>query len=280
MPAERLQKLLARAGIASRRAAEALILDGRVRVDGRVVRELGTKADPREARVEIDGRVLLPEKRVYYLLHKPRAVVSTLDDPEGRRTVGELMRHVPERVYPVGRLDFHTTGALLLTNDGALTNALLHPSKGVPRTYLVKVSGEVSPDSVEALRRGLPIGPGERARATDVTSLRRQSSSTWLRVTLTEGRNRQIHRMFEAIGHRVSRLARTAFAGITVDDLRPGDYRPLKADEVRRLKKYLPESPRTGGSRGSPRNEAESPGSVGRPRRPPASRRPHKRRRP
>ena len=182
MTEERLQKLLAQAGVSSRRAAEEFIRNGRVRVDGRIIRELGTKADLRKNKVEVDGRRLGAERRVYYLLHKPRACVSTLQDPEGRPTVAEILKHVPERVFPVGRLDFHTTGTLLLTNDGAITNALLHPRGGIPRTYVVKVNGTVSPESIDALRRGVPIGKGQRARAHEATySNAPESTTKWLR---------------------------------------------------------------------------------------------------
>lgn len=236
---ERLQKLLAGAGVASRRAAEHMILAGRVRVNGRIVSELGAKADPRHDRVEVDGTRLVQERPVYYLLHKPRGVVTTLHDPEGRPTVAELLTDVPERVFPVGRLDFHTSGALLLTNDGELAHALLHPSQRVPRTYSVKLRGKVENSVVEALRRGVSIGRGEIARPEQVAIASRDAGNTWLTITLTEGKNREVHRMIEAVDHRVSRLARISFAGIDITGLPAGAYRILTNDELRRLKKGI-----------------------------------------
>jgi 23S rRNA pseudouridine2605 synthase len=237
VPVERLQKLLAGAGVASRRAAERMILDGRVRVNGRIVHELGTKADPRRDRVEVDGTRLVQEHPVYYVLHKPRGVVTTLHDPEGRPTVAELLRDVPERVFPVGRLDFHTSGVLLLTNDGELTHALLHPSRRVPRTYAVKVRGNVDAAALAALRGGVAIGPREVARPEEVGITSREGGNTWLRITLAEGRNREVHRMMEAVGQRVARLMRISFAGIEIAGLPAGAYRELTRDELRRLQK-------------------------------------------
>src|SRR5690349_2997366 len=149
MATERLQKVLARAGIASRRAAEELIVQGHVRVNGRVVRELGTKADPRKDRIEVDGERVTTELPVYVVLHKPRGVVSTMNDPEGRPTVGELLREVPGRAYPIGRLDFATSGVLLATNDGAFADGLMHPRRAVPKTYVVKVKGLMKPADID-----------------------------------------------------------------------------------------------------------------------------------
>jgi 23S rRNA pseudouridine2605 synthase len=213
---ERLQKILAHAGIASRRAAEGLITAGKVRVNGKIVEELGASADPRRDRIEVDGKRIVLEKPIYLMLHKPRAVVSTLRDPEGRPSLADIVKNVTARVYPVGRLDFHTSGALLLTNDGELTDALLHPRRDVPKTYVAKT------------------------KPADVFVLREEDRNTWLQITLYEGRNRQIHRMGEAVGHPVLRLARLSFAGITTDGLRPGQLRELSDDELEKLKKnYL-----------------------------------------
>lgn len=239
MSTERLQKILAGAGVSSRRAAERMILDGRVRVNGHIVRELGSKADPRRDRVEVDGTRLVQERPVYYLLHKPRGVVTTLHDPEGRPTVAELLTDVPERVFPVGRLDFHTSGALLLTNDGELAHELLHPSRRVPRTYSVKLRGRIENAVVETLRRGVSIGRGEVARPEQVAITSREAGNTWLTITLTEGKNREVHRMIEAVDLRVSRLARVSFAGIDITGLPAGAYRLLTNDELRRLKKGI-----------------------------------------
>jgi 23S rRNA pseudouridine2605 synthase len=234
---ERLQKVLARAGVASRRASEELIRAGRVRVNGRVVTELGTKVDAHKDRVEVDGKRLVAEKPVYYVVHKPREMVTTLDDPEGRPTIGELLAHIPERVVPVGRLDYHTSGALLVTNDGDMVDALLRPRSGVPKVYAVKFQGHLDVPELDALRNGVVLDDGYKTKPAEVFVLREERNNTWVQMTLTEGKNRQIHRMGDAIGHRVMRLARQSFAGISIERLRPGDYRELNRDELQQLKK-------------------------------------------
>lgn len=234
---ERLQKVLARAGVASRRASEDLILAGRVRVNGRVIKELGTKVDPHKDRVEVDGKRLVAEKPVYYLVHKPREMVTTLDDPEGRATIGDLLRHIPERVVPVGRLDYHTSGALLVTNDGDMVDALLRPRSGVPKVYAVKFQGHLDVSELDALRNGVVLDDGYKTKPAEVFVLREERSNTWVHMTLTEGKNRQIHRMGDAIGHRVMRLARQSFAGLSIERLRPGELRELKREELQKLKK-------------------------------------------
>jgi 23S rRNA pseudouridine2605 synthase len=237
---ERLQKILAHAGVASRRAAEALITAGKVRVNGKIVTELGSTADARRDRIEVDGKRVVLEKPLYLVLHKPRGVVSTLRDPEGRPSLGEIVQRIGVRVYPVGRLDFHTSGALLLTNDGELTDALLHPRRDVPKVYVAKVRGLVPIAALEALRKGVVLDDGQKTKPADVFVLREEERNTWLQITLYEGRNRQIHRMGDAIGHPVLRLARMSFAGIASEGLRPGEHRELSNDELEKLKKnYL-----------------------------------------
>jgi 23S rRNA pseudouridine2605 synthase len=237
---ERLQKVLARAGIASRRASEELIKSGRVRVNGRVVTELGTKVDPHKDRVEVDGKRLVAEKPVYYVVHKPREMVTTLDDPEGRATIADLLGRIPERVVPVGRLDYHTSGALLVTNDGDMIDALLRPKSGVPKIYAAKLQGHLDVEELDALRNGVVLDDGYRTKKAEVFVLREERTHTWIHMTLTEGKNRQIHRMGDAIGHRVMRITRQSFAGISIEGLRPGEYRELKRDELQQLKKkYL-----------------------------------------
>lgn len=258
---ERLQKVLARAGVASRRHAEELITAGRVRVNGRVVTEMGVRVDPRRDKVELDGKRLVSEPLVHIVMHKPRGVMTTLSDPEGRPTVADILKNLPARVYPVGRLDFHTSGVMLATNDGDLAQALLHPRKSVPKTYVCKVRGVVTDLQLEKLREGVMLAPsdsdpGETPRKTlpaDVKLLRHTPSmvsdergepindgATWMEVTLREGRTRQIHRMAEAVGLFVMRLARLSFAGITAEGLRPGEKRPLTDDEVTLLRReYL-----------------------------------------
>jgi 23S rRNA pseudouridine2605 synthase len=240
MVLERLQKILAHAGVASRRTAEELILEGRVRVNGRTVKTLGAKADARADRIEVDNRRVLLEKPVYYLFHKPKGVVTTRDDPEKRPAISDFLKKVPERIYPVGRLDFNTSGVLLLTNDGAMAQALLHPRKRVPKKYLAKFQGELSIDDLNALRGGVTLDDGQKTGKTELLINRQTSKNTWVEITLFEGKNRQVHRMGEAIGHPISQLIRIAFAGLTTEELRPGQFRPLKVKEVEKLKRdYL-----------------------------------------
>ncbi len=233
---ERLQKIIARSGITSRRAAEELITAGRVRVNGRLVTELGAKADSHNDKIEVDGQRLVAEAPVYVVLHKPRNVVSTLNDPEGRPTVGDLVRNVGARVYPIGRLDFATSGVLLMTNDGDFSNGLLHPRGGVPKTYVLKVSGVMNEDDAEVWRTGIELEDGKTLPA-NVRILRIEGDKTWLEVTLREGRNQQIRRMGEASGFPVMRLARLSFAGVTSERLLPGKWRLLSVDELTAIRK-------------------------------------------
>lgn len=235
MQSERLQKVLARAGVASRRAAEQLIAAGRVRVDGRVVTELGTKVDPRKSRVEVDGERVIAEDLVYVVLNKPKNVVSTMSDPQGRPSVKELLAQVPARVYPVGRLDFATSGVLLATNDGDFSMGLLHPKKAVPKTYVVKVVGEMEPKDLDRWRKGVELPDGKTLPAR-VKLLRHEAGKTWFELTITEGRNQQVRRMGDATGFRVMRLSRISFAGITSEGLRPGGWRYITPDELRDIK--------------------------------------------
>jgi len=238
MAAERLQKIIAHAGIASRRAAERLITEGRVRLNGKVVKELGTRADAHKDKIEVDGKRIVRERTVYYLVHKPREMVTTLNDPEGRENLGKLLKKVPERVYPVGRLDYHTSGVLLVTNDGALTDALLNPRRTVPKIYAAKLRGHLDVPELDKLRNGVQLDDGYITKPAEVFVIREESKNTWIQVTLTEGKNRQIHRMADAIGHPVLRLVRTEFAGLKAEDLRPGHWRELKKRELDKLKKH------------------------------------------
>lgn len=248
---ERLQKILAHAGVASRRAAEQLIVERRVRVNGRIVDELGAVADPRKDRIDVDGKRVVAEKPVYLLVHKPRGMVSTLKDPEGRPHIGELLANAGARVYPIGRLDFHTSGALLATNDGELTEALLHPRKDVPKEYVAKLRGRLELEALEALRNGVVLDDGQRTKPCDLYVLREEERCTWLSITLYEGKNRQIHRMAEAVGHPVLRLSRLSFAGITTEGLKPGRVRPLESRELEKLKKNYVDAARKEGERGA-----------------------------
>ncbi len=238
MAAERLQKVLARGGIASRRAAEELIAEGRVRVNGKVVKEMGTKVDPRDDRVEVDGQRVVAEHPVYYALHKPRGFVTTLRDPEGRPAINDLLKPhgLTARVFPVGRLDYNTSGLLLLTNDGEFSDGLLHPKRTVPKTYIVKVQGQMEPKHLDVWRAGVQLEDG-KTRPAEALFIRHEGDKTWFQITITEGRNQQIRRMGDATGFRVMRLARQAFAGITLENLRPGDLRSLTFEELVTMKK-------------------------------------------
>src|SRR5438477_10066325 len=197
MATERLQKILARGGFASRRAAERLIAEGRVRVNGRVVTQLGTQADPRNDKVEVDGTRVVKEQTVYAVLHKPRGVVTTMSDPEGRASVKELLAAIGARAYPVGRLDFATSGVLLVTNDGDFAEGLMHPKKAVPKTYVVKVHGVMEPSDLDRWRNGVRLEDGMTLPA-QAKMIRHEGDKTWFELTIREGRNQQIRRMGEA----------------------------------------------------------------------------------
>lgn len=228
---ERLQKLIARAGICSRREAEKLIQAGRVTVDGQIVTEPGAKADTRQI-ICVDGKRLQAEEKIYFMLNKPRGYVSTARDERGRKTVLDLLGDVAGRVYPVGRLDLNSEGLLILTNDGDLTNALLHPRYEVSKTYRAKITGTVSEDKLDLLRTGIELEDGLTAPA-EICLL----GDGLVEVTLHEGRNRQVRRMFAAVGCDVKRLKRIKFAGLTLDgQLRPGQFRALTTVEIIRLK--------------------------------------------
>jgi 23S rRNA pseudouridine2605 synthase len=256
MAEERLQKILARAGVASRRAAEQLIVDGEVRVNGKVVSQLGARADPGKDRIEVRGQPVGREPHVYFVAHKPRSMVTTLHDPEGRPSLSELLNEIEERVYPVGRLDFHTSGALLLTNDGDLAQALLHPSREVPKTYVAKLNLQADDRMLQALRGGVSLDDGYQTRPARVVELRVEEGKSWLEITITEGKNRQIHRMVEAIGARVMRLSRLSFAGISSEGLRPCQLRPLERHEVAMLqRRYLDRVPVDASDEAPPRPE-------------------------
>ena len=233
---ERLQKLIARAGICSRRAAEELITAGRVTVDGQIVRELGAKADPSQNKIGVDGKLLhFDTEKIYLLLNKPRGYVSTAHDERGRKTVIDLLgENFKGRVYPVGRLDLNSEGVLILTNDGDLTNALIHPRYEVAKTYRAKISGVVTEEKLDLLRAGIELDDGLTAPA-EVYLL----DADTVEVTIHEGRNRQVRRMLAAVGCDVKRLRRIKFAGLTLDGLKVGQWRTLTAAEVAELKGAL-----------------------------------------
>ena len=234
--ATRLQKIIAQAGLASRRKAEEMIRQGRVRVNGRTVTTLGTTVDAGHDVIAVDGRRLRPRAPMRYLvLHKPAGCVTTADDEKGRPTVFDLLKHQTVRLFPVGRLDFNTEGLLLLTNDGPLANRLLHPRYGMPRVYLVRVNGTVADRDLETMRRGVDLPDGKTSPA-QVQVVRRSEKTSWLRITLREGKKRQIHRMLESCGgHGVRKLQRVGLGPLTLAGLAPGRFRFLEEFEVDRL---------------------------------------------
>jgi 23S rRNA pseudouridine2605 synthase len=239
MPLERLQKIIAAAGVASRRKAEELISSGHVQVNGSVITALGSKADPETDHIRVNGKLLQGEQRhVYLLLNKPKGYVTTVTDPEDRPTVMDLVRGIKGRVYPVGRLDYASEGLLLLTNDGELANRLMKAASHVPKTYLVKVAGTLSEDAIAKLRAGVSISTDEGKRVkTGPAAVRivKEAANPWYEITLIEGRNRQIRRMFEAVGHHVEKIKRVRYGPLTLD-VPPGEFRMLTLKEIERLK--------------------------------------------
>ncbi len=232
---ERLQKILARAGAGSRRGVEQYILDGRVSVDGRVVSDMGIKLDPVDHEICLDGKpVLSPEEKIYILLNKPVGYVTTLSDPQGRRIVSSLLVGIKQRVFPVGRLDLDTEGALLLTNDGDLAQRILHPSFEVTKTYEAKVLGCPLPESLERLASGIEM-EGRRTSPASLRILRASSRFSVIEITIHEGRKRQVRKMFAAIGHRVIALKRTAYGKLKLGNLPSGKFRILNKKDIEKI---------------------------------------------
>lgn len=244
----RLQKLIAGAGLASRRKAEELITGGRVTVNGRVVTELGTKVDPARDHVKVDGKHLgAAQPFVYLMLNKPKHVMSTLQDPGRRPTVKDFLRGVSVRVFPVGRLDFDSEGLMLLTNHGELAQALLHPRYHVPKTYLIKVKGVLADDEIARLERGVQLEDGMTSPAT-IKKVRKAEANSWLEITIHEGRTHQVKRMLEAVGHHVLKLVRIKIGPLSLGDLAPGEFRYLEDREANALRGIVAKrsSPRLG----------------------------------
>ncbi len=237
---ERLQKIIAHAGFASRREAETMIREGRVTVNGRVVTELGSKADGDRDHIKVDGKLIThAEPHRYIILYKPKEVMTTVVDPQGRRTVIDLIRGIRERIYPVGRLDFHSEGLVLLTNDGELAFKVSHPTHGSVKTYNVKVRGVPEERIVDKLRRGITLD-GKRTLPCDIERIKttgrgEDEGNSWFEVKLREGRTQQIRKMFQAVGHPVSKLKRVAIGPISDPKLSPGVWRELTKSEVRML---------------------------------------------
>ncbi|MCX8071831.1 MAG: rRNA pseudouridine synthase [Candidatus Binatia bacterium] len=234
-----MQKILAQAGLASRRQAEQWIREGRVRVNGQVVTELGAKADPFTDRITVDRRRVVPVPELVYLaMHKPVGVVTTMSDPEGRPTVRNLLPKLPARVYPVGRLDYHSSGLLLFTNDGEVALRLTHPRYGVVKVYQVKVKGVPSEATLAKLRRGVRLEDGV-AQVESARVLRSSGTKTWLEIAIREGRRREIRRLCHAVGHDVEKLKRVAIGPISLGRLEPGESRLLNEREVRALRRAV-----------------------------------------
>jgi 23S rRNA pseudouridine2605 synthase len=239
---ERLQKIIAQAGIASRRKAEELILEGRVTVDGVVIDTLGFKAK-KGSEVCVDGKKLDGEDKVYYVMYKPKKVICSLNDEHDRNTVVNLMTDVPQRVFPVGRLDYDTTGVLILTNDGEFANEMTHPRFHLSKTYDVRVDGVLTTPQIKNLERGVQLDDGSVTLPAKVWITHKDfaKKTTDFELTIHEGKNRQIKRMAEALGYEVTRLHRKRFAFIQINDMKPGEYRRLKPFEVKQLRKLAEE---------------------------------------
>ncbi|EMT47320.1 MULTISPECIES: 23S rRNA pseudouridine(2605) synthase RluB [Anoxybacillus] len=233
---ERLQKVIAHAGIASRRKAEQLIVEGKVKVNGKVVTELGVKVSPQD-RIEVDGIPLEREEPVYYLLYKPRGVICSVKDEKGRKVVTDFFKHVNKRIYPIGRLDYDTSGLLLLTNDGEFANLLMHPRYEIEKVYIAKVKGIPAREKVKQLEKGVALEDGVTAPAkAKVLSIDKRKQTAIVELRIHEGRNRQVRRMFEAIGHPVLKLKRERYAFLDLKGMNPGDYRELSPHEVKQLR--------------------------------------------
>jgi 23S rRNA pseudouridine2605 synthase len=232
----RLQRYLASAGVAARRKAEALITAGRVKVNGTVVTVLGTKVDPDHDQIEVDGEAVVAHDYFYVLFNKPKDCITAVTDDRGRATVMDYLPNLPVPVKPVGRLDYYSEGVLLLTNDGELAARLLAPASHVPKTYHVKVHGQLSADDVNQLREGVRLDDGTITMPADIEMLPGESKHTWLGITIHEGKHRQIHRMIESLGFRVDKLQRVAFSNLTFHDLRVGDARELSQAELNDLR--------------------------------------------
>lgn len=232
--AERLQKILARAGIASRRKAEEMIVAGRVAVNGRVVTNLGTKVDPQTDDITFDGRPVISEEKIYILLNKPTGYVTTLSDPQGRPIVTDLLTGINQRVFPVGRLDYDTEGALILTNDGNLGQFVQHPRYEVNKTYLTTVAGKPSRLKLKQLEAGIVID-GHKTWPAKIRTIGRHHAETTIEIVIHEGKKRQVRKMFSAIGHPVKTLKRTAYGNLKIGSLKPGHFRFLTENDLKKI---------------------------------------------
>lgn len=230
----RLQKIISQAGVTSRRKAEDLIREGRVRINGKTVFELGTKADPDRDTIDVDGKRIEPKlPKISVLLNKPDGYITSLRDPEGRPTVKKLVDNIPVRLYPVGRLDYHTEGLLIMTNDGDLAQKIEHPTHALEKLYLAKVKGVPDENKINKLRSGIML-EGRKTLPAKINVIETRKNA-WLEITIREGRQNQIRNMFEEIGHPVLKLKRVAIGAVRDDNLKPGEYRMLKPQEIKLL---------------------------------------------
>ncbi|MFB5661605.1 pseudouridine synthase [Alteribacillus sp. HJP-4] len=234
---ERLQKVIAHAGVTSRRKAEEFIKEGRVQVNGKVVKELGTKVSPQNDTIEVDGVPVDKEQPVYFLLYKPRQVISAVSDDKQRKVVTDFFEDVAERIFPIGRLDYDTSGLILLTNDGEFANKMMHPASKIQKTYIAKVEGKPDKQLLKKLEKGIEIDGRKTAPAkVKINSANRKTNSSIVEIMIHEGRNQQVRKMFEHIGHPVIKLKREKYAFLTLENLHPGESRPLKPIEIKKLK--------------------------------------------
>ncbi|MFZ4452223.1 pseudouridine synthase [Salibacterium aidingense] len=234
---ERLQKVIANAGVTSRRKAETFIEEGRVKVNGKIVRELGSKVSAHKDTVEVDNIPIDKEEPVYYVFYKPKQVISAVRDDKNRKVVTDYFEEVEERIFPIGRLDYDTSGLLLLTNDGDFANLMMHPKNKIFKTYIAKVKGKPSKENIGLLIKGIDIEGIKTAPAkVKIKSTNKKNNSSIIEISIHEGRNHQVRKMFEAIGHPVLKLKREKYGPITLDKLNPGEKRVLKPVEVKKLK--------------------------------------------
>ncbi|NSL50473.1 pseudouridine synthase [Calidifontibacillus erzurumensis] len=233
---ERLQKVIAHAGIASRRKAEQLIISGKVKVNGKIVKELGVKVSPND-KIEVEDIPIQKEEPVYYLFYKPREVISAVADDKNRKVVIDFFPHEERRIFPIGRLDYHTSGLLLLTNDGEFANLLMHPKYEIEKEYIAKINGIPSRDELKKLETGVILEDGKTAPAkAKIISIDKKKGTSIVKLIIHEGKNRQVRRMFEALGYKVKKLKRERYAFLDLGNLKPGEYRELKPHEVKRLR--------------------------------------------